>query len=311
MTYSKSKTRKTRKDYDPEAAKAARDDKLAALHARLAADVDELTKSENWQRMLELAGRFHNYSWRNLILIWSQLPSFTRCASYKTWQSMGRQVRTGAVAIVDGQEVHRGGLQILAPVFRAKTDDDPEDQNEQDRLIGWRLAYTFDVSQTEGEPLPEPVSRLQGEGPEGLFEGLVAHAEQLGFTVKLDADLNISAGTNGYMDPINKIIWIRPENDHAQQCKTLAHELAHALLGHGTEEFSDSRSRGEIEAESVAYMVCQTAGLDTSGYSLGYVGHWAPEGKHAEEIAKTATRVVGTARKILDRLEAHVELVAA
>jgi antirestriction protein ArdC len=300
MTYSKSKTRKIRKNYDPEAAKAARDDKLAALHAKLAADVDELTKTENWQRMLELAGRFHSYSWRNLMLIWSQLPSFTRCASYKTWQSMGRQVRTG-----------EKGLQILAPVFRPKTEDDPEDQDEQMRLIGWRLAYTFDVSQTEGEPLPEPVTRLQGEGPEGLFEGLVAHAEQLGFTLKYGADLNIPAGTNGYMDPVNKIIWIRPENDHAQQCKTLAHELAHVLLGHGTEEFSDSRSRGEIEAESVAYMVCQTAGLDTSGYSLGYVGHWAPEGKHAEEIAKTATRVVNTARKILDRLEAHVELVAA
>jgi antirestriction protein ArdC len=297
MTYSK--TRKTRKNYDADAAKTERDDKLTALHAKLATEVDELTKSENWQRMLELAGRFHNYSWRNLILIWSQLPTFTRCASYKTWQSMGRQVRTG-----------EKGLQILAPVFRPKTEDDPDDQDEQMRLIGWRIAYTFDVSQTEGEPLPEPVTRLQGEGPEGLFEGLVVHAEQLGFTV-LTEQPTASPHANGEMDPINKIIRVRPDVDHAQQCKTLAHELAHALLGHGTEEFSDSRSRGEIEAESVAYMVCNTAGLDTSGYSLGYVGHWAPEGKHAEEIAKTATRVIGTARKILDRLEASAELIAA
>jgi hypothetical protein len=85
----------------------------------------------------------------------------------------------------------------------------------------------------------------------------------------------------------------------SQACKTLAHELAHVDLGHGTATCTDSRSQAEVEAESVAYIVASTAGLDTSAYSFPYIGYWAPTGNEADVIADTAERVITTARRII------------
>jgi hypothetical protein len=102
---------------------------------------------------------------------------------------------------------------------------------------------------------------------------------------------------------------VREDLGPAQACKTLAHELAHVKLGHGTATCTDSRSQAEVEAESVAYIVASSAGLDTSAYSFLYIGHWAPAGKEAEIMADTAERVIATARSIVngpDTLERQV-----
>jgi hypothetical protein len=98
---------------------------------------------------------------------------------------------------------------------------------------------------------------------------------------------------------------IRVRNDigAAQACKTLAHELAHVELCHGTATCADSHSRAEVEAESVAYIVASASGLDTSAYSFPYIGHWVLAGKEAEVMADTAERVITTAQRILAGLE--------
>jgi hypothetical protein len=109
---------------------------------------------------------------------------------------------------------------------------------------------------------------------------------------------------NGSMTRSEMTVRVREDLGAAQACKTLAHELAHVELGHGAATCTDSRSQTEVEAESVAYIVASSAGLDTSAYSFPYIGHWAPTGKEADVMADTAERVIATARRILARLDA-------
>jgi hypothetical protein len=98
-------------------------------------------------------------------------------------------------------------------------------------------------------------------------------------------------------------VWVLPGLAEAQACKTLAHERAHMVLGHGSESCTDPRSRVEVEAESVAFVVLAALGLDTSGYSLPYVAGWAADGKELEAVVETADRVIGAAREILATIE--------
>jgi hypothetical protein len=109
---------------------------------------------------------------------------------------------------------------------------------------------------------------------------------------------------NGSMTRSEMIIRVREDLGAAQACKTLAHELAHVELSHGTATCTDSRSQAEVEAESVAYIVASSADLDTSAYSFPYIGHLAPAGNEADVIADTADRVIATARRILAGLDA-------
>jgi len=166
----------------------------------------------------------------------------------------------------------------------------------------------FSLSQTEGDPLPLPPRPvlLQGEAPPGLWDGLVAQLQELGFdvvTVPTSADLG---GANGVTNFTTRVVQVRTDMDDAAQVKTLAHELGHALLHEPARTGTDPRDihRGvlEVEAESVAYLVGAAHGMDTTGYSLPYVATWAGGKDPAATVRATAERVVRTARTILDAL---------
>ncbi len=233
---------------------------------RLAAAVDALVSSDQWAAWLESRSRFRDYSLGNTMLIAFQRPDASRVAGYKAWQSMGRQVRKG-----------EKGIAILAPMVRRIDDADGEKVDARDDsgrvIVRFRTVYVFDVDQTDGDDLPEgPCQRLESDsGLTDTIDALAGHAMAEG----LDIDRSEIAGeTNGYIDRGARRIVIDSGLSRDQSLKTLVHELAH-WHDLGCEEATYERDAAEIVAESVAYIVGQSLGLDTSSYSAGYVATWA------------------------------------
>jgi antirestriction protein ArdC len=270
-------------------ASADRSDRLASAHADLVTAVESLTSGDDWQRMLEMASRFHRYSANNVFLIMLQQPDATRVAGYRAWQSMDRQVRKG-----------ERGIRILAPCqYRYKVTDDDGTETSHVGIRGFTTATVFDVSQTDGEDLPDiRPELLEGDDVAGLWDALSAQVKKAGYTVER-GDCN---GANGRTDHGVHTVRVRNDVSDAQAAKTLAHELAHVLLHPDTAAYFQCRGRSEVEAESVAYLVCHAAGLATDGYSWPYLAHWSDG--NAEVVQETAGRVLEAARSILAGLGA-------
>lgn len=268
---------------------ATRTDRLQAAHDKLQKAVESIVSGEDWQRMLRTASKFHSYSFNNQLLIFLQRPDATRVAGFRKWQEMNRFVRKGEKSI-----------QIFAPCkYKTKVEDDNGDEQTLQQLRGFRVVHVFDISQTDGEELPDldavRPKVLDGDAPEGIWNVLVSQANAAGFEVTR----NQKGSENGYCDFLNRTIAVRPDVAPAQAIKTLIHELAHALL-HGDERPS-SREIAEVEVESVAYIVCNALGLDSGEYSFPYVTRWA-EGSN-ELVRQTAERAIGCAKAILEGLE--------
>ncbi|HET9772655.1 MAG TPA: ImmA/IrrE family metallo-endopeptidase, partial [Acidimicrobiia bacterium] len=144
---------------------------------------------------------------------------------------------------------------------------------------------------------PQRPQLLDGEAPAGLWDTLAGQVAAAGFTLTRS---EIANGANGVTNFALRTVTVAPHLSPAQAAKTLAHELAHVSMHTGTEYAAGCRGRAEIEAESVAYIVCSTAGLHSAGYSFGYVAHWA--GGDMKAIKETADRVISTARRHLDAM---------
>ncbi|EQD77939.1 protein containing DUF955, partial [mine drainage metagenome] len=233
--------------------------------------------------------RFHRYSAGNVLLILVQRPDASQVAGYTTWQSLGRQVRKG-----------EHGIAILAPVFPRKAtstqraaagggeqieQDDGEGQGARSP-VRFRVAHVFDVSQTEGEQLPEPpIHRLEGDSSEArwLLERLLEVARDEG--VKVEMAATDTGQANGFYRPATREIHVAHGLATDQKAKTLAHEMAHHLLEHGRGR-DPGRHAEEAEAEGVAFVVCSRFGLDTSQYSFGYVSAWAREARRASRRSR-------------------------
>jgi N-terminal domain of anti-restriction factor ArdC/IrrE N-terminal-like domain len=261
-------------------------DKLTEMHDRLAKAVESLVSGEDWKKMLELSRRFHTYSANNVFLILAQRPEATRVAGYRTWSSLGRHVMRG-----------ERGIAILAPcVYRARPldENDEHDHPELAKVLrGFRVVHVFDVAQTDGEPIPDvaPVL-LQDDAPASLWQLLADQVTSQGYQLSR-GDCRPANGTTNYA---TRTVVVRDDLAGAQATKTLAHELAHVLL-HGGSDHGDARSIVETEAESVAYLVCSSAGVVTDDYSFPYIARWS--NGDLELIRKTAERAIGCARRIL------------
>jgi antirestriction protein ArdC len=261
--------------------------------AKLRAGIAELTSSTAWERYLRYQSAFHAYSFGNVVLIAAQRPDATRVAGYRTWQRLGRRVRRGERAIW-----------ILAPVRTSRREPNlpPEDggasrTSRRSDIVCFRAVPVFDIGQTEGSPPPEVVHRLTGSERSEVYPALCSYADELGYVV---VDAELSGGANGECDFAARTIRVASANAVNQRIKTLAHELAHALL-HADER---DRALAELEAESVAFVVCAAVGLDTSAYSFGYVASWAGGGDVAQAaIRRSGERIGSTASAILRGLE--------
>jgi len=138
---------------------------------------------------------------------------------------------------------------------------------------------------------------LEGEGGAGLWDGLAAHVTALGYSL----ERGDCCGANGRTEHSTRTVTVRGDVSDAQATKTLAHELAHVILHPCTAAYFQCRGRNEVEAESVAFLVCRAAGLDTDGYTFPYVAGWADG--DAGKVRETADSVLSTARAILTALE--------
>ena len=170
-------------------------------------------------------------------------------------------------------------------------------------LRSFRSVAVFDVSQTSGEPLPEVTTRLLGEEPVYAFRRLSVVAGELGFRINFT---ELPGQRNGECDFTTSTIRIHNGLEPAQVAKTLAHEIGHAILHFPSEMPVEGMPRGlvELEAESVAYVVCHELGIDSSQYSLGYITNWAGDGKRAVHgIETSAARIRKASHVILDSLE--------
>jgi antirestriction protein ArdC len=236
----------------------------------------DLTSSAAWSNWLRTSRRFHRYSFQNQVLILQQRPDATWVAGYRGWLQLGRQVRQGERAI-----------RILAPCFTVMESRAGEEVPPP-TVLSFRVARVFDLSQTDGTELPQPVSNLMGEGSAAELTQLAERAWQLDFQVQFT---RLWGSRNGDCSHALRRIRVRDDLPRVHKLKTLAHELAHAVL-HGP-EFQGSRALAELEAESVAYLVCQELGVDSSDYSFGYVASWSGGGPEAARlIAATGGRIL-------------------
>lgn len=240
--------------------------------------------------------RFRQYSWNNTILIYSQKPAATYVAGYKTWQALGRQVSRG-----------EWGLTIFAPmILRIPAGEAAAEAPEEgtapvvSTCRGFRLVQVFDVSQTHGNPLPEPPPppRLLPGDDAGLLAKLQAFATGRG--TRILEEPPIVATANGQYHRKENTIRLRPTLPPLQKAKTLAHELGHALLH---QDLSGSQEIRKVEAESVAYVVLACAGFDAGAFSLPYLAGYTQD---PQVLAHQVGRILQAADTILTGLAAEV-----
>lgn len=254
---------------------------------KLAQDgLNELTEalkqghSETLKRFLEVAARFPRYSFRNVMLIAFQMPTATRVAGFHTWKSLGRYVLKG-----------EAGIGILAPlVGRQREQDDKVRRDSDDETVfGFRVVHVFDISQTDGEPLPgfadvngEPHERLQ------VLEQVVRDSG-------IELDYAPLPGSADGMSCKGKII-IRPSLAPRERFAVLAHEFAHELLHQQDRAPRPSKTIRETEAEAVAHVVCHAFGIDTTTNSSDYIQLY--DG-NADTLTGSLQAIQTTAAKII------------
>jgi hypothetical protein len=281
------------------------ENKVEGILKQLKAGVESIQQSDQFRLFLSTMGKFHDYSIGNMILIMLQKPQATHVAGFNTWKELGRWVKSG-----------EKGIAILAPVFPpaatcgkcgARVPRNAkfcpkcgEEVNLGEEMAAtpryFRAVYVFDLSQTEGKPLPEfEVPALSGEANEELFRKTLSLAGEQGLTVSFELKPEQDPGIKGFYT--GRLIWIRPEESRAQQLKTLLHEMAHyyteGVLG-------ISRKDAETIAESSAFAIGAHFGFDTGTRSFPYVALWSQDKKVLEENLASIRKVTG---KIIEGIE--------
>jgi hypothetical protein len=249
----------------------------------LATETDVARQSELFRDFLRCASLFHNYSWGNQMMIWTQRPAATRVAGYQTWQKMGRYVKQG-----------QKGIAIFAPmVFKKQEAAGPDGSVTVEKQQLWfKVVYVFDVAQTEGQPLPDLPTGCAGN-PGDLEQRLCAFAEGKGIRV----EVGDTGDAKGYAEQKGTHIVLSKALDAAERAAVLVHELAHCLLHFGESHHPNLMQR-ELEAEATAYTVAHHFGLDLqSNFYL------ASYGVKAADLLESLPIIQQTAHQIIDVVE--------
>lgn len=288
-----------------------RKDELEKISKQLEDGIKDVYKSERYKDYLTTMSKFHKYSYRNSLLIMMQNPAATCVAGYKAWQkNFNRNVKKG-----------EKGIQILAPtpVHVEKEMDklDPDtgkpildsDGNKVKEVVDviiprFKPVYVFDIAQTEGEPLPQLANELKGNIRE--YDDFITALKSVSpFKVEFE---DIRNGSKGYCSPIQHKIAIKEGMSQIQTVKTMIHEITHADLHVDNElRIPDGAERRteEVEAESVAFIVCSHYGIDTSDYSFGYIAAWSSN-KELEELGRSLASIQKQSSDLIDRIDAKL-----
>jgi N-terminal domain of anti-restriction factor ArdC len=243
----------------PSTAKSQTSKEVIAANVELLIEQLEAGHSEGLTAYLTAMGRFHRYSLSNCLEIARQMPSATRVAGLYAWNQLGRKVKKGSK-----------GIRILAPMvgIRRKKDSETEkDITKQNEpvLVGFRPAYVFDVSMTEGNPLPELEDRVTGDVGvyrERLIDFILTQGIELEFKDTIAPALGMSYG--------GKIV-ILPGQSAAEEFSTLIHEAAHELIHKSSRRTATTKTVRETEAEAIAFVIGTTIGLDNGRSSASYI----------------------------------------
>ena len=290
-------------------------DKLKEITDRLEQGITELFESERYKEYLRVMSKFHNYSFNNTLLIAMQKPDASLVAGFSSWKNnFGRSVMKGEKGIkiiapspfTVKQEVEKTDPQTGKPVIGK--DGKPVTEEKEIKVPAYKVVSVFDVSQTEGRELPDiAVDELTGDVDR--FKDFFAALEQaspvpVGFE-------KIEGGAHGYYHLEEKRIAIDEGMSDLQTLKTAIHEIAHAKLHDidlnapkEKQKLRVDRRTREVEAESVAYTVCQHYGLDTSDYSFGYVAGWS-SGKELAELRGSLETIRSTAAEMINAIDGH------
>ncbi len=282
---------------------------LKAITDKLEQGVSDVFSSDNYKQFLDTMAKFPRYSVNNTILIMMQKPEAQMCQSFTGWKEMGRYVKKG-----------EKGIKILAPApytiqrEQAKLDDkgnpvmdkdgEPIMESVEVKINAFKVVNTFDVSQTDGKELPS----IGVEELSGSVDGYGTFLEALKQSCPVPMTFEeIEGGAKGFYSQTEKRIAIQEGMSEAQTVKTAIHEMAHQKL-HAIENQTARQSRGskEVEAESVAYTVCQHYGIDTSDYSFSYVAGWS-EGKEMQELKASLNTIRRAASEMISSIDEKME----
>jgi len=276
-----------------------------AIAANVQALIEQLEQghSEGLTAYLTAMGRFHNYSFGNILEIARQRPNATRVAGLYAWNQLGRKVKRG-----------ERGIRILAPVIGVKRKKDAEAEKDirtqnQAVLVGFRSAYVFDVSQTEGKELPELSERVTGnvgEYRERLLDFISAQGIRLEFKESIAPALGMSYGGR---------IAILPGQGAAEEFSTLVHELAHEMLHKAERRTATTKTVRETEAEAIAFVVGKTIGLSTGRASADYIhlyhGNAALLTESLEVIQRTSAVILSALESVASASSSESSLAEA
>lgn len=310
----------TRKEYTPEERAAYNAQKQAEIEAtikRIDEGVKAVFQSDKYKEYLKFASKFTDYSARNTLLINLQRPDATLVAAYGKWKQLGRQVERGQT-----------GIEILAPVAyktnqvleteRPAVDEfgnqlyNPDGTEKMETVekpmtgLAFKKVYVFDVSQTSGKELPDPVTELTGDIDSARKEAVFAALKKVtGIDIEFK---DIKGGAKGYYSATNNEIVIKSGMSDAQTLKTAFHEAAHNLLHDPAKDIvtnKSPRNEKEVQAESVAFMVAERFGIDTSEYSFPYIASWS-DGKQLEQLKSALQEIQEAAKKISSEIESEL-----
>ena len=289
--------------------------KVKEITDKLEAGLKELFESEKYKSYLSTMSKFHNYSFNNTLLIAMQKPEATLVAGYQAWQkNFERHVNKGEKAI-----------RILAPApYKIKEERDkldpvtgemmfdengmPQKEETEVTIPAFRAVSVFDVSQTDGKPIPElEVNELLStvEGYEDFVQAL------MNISPVPIAFEDIPGDSKGYFSTAEKRIAVQENMSESQTLKTMVHEVAHSRLhdkevNHSMDIPVKDRNTKEVEAESVAFTVCQHFGIDTSDYSFGYIAGWS-SGRNMKELKSSLDTIRKTASELITGIEGAMQ----
>ena len=288
--------------------------RVQELTDKLEQGLQDLFNSDSYRNYLSTMSKFHNYSFNNTLLIAMQKPDATLVAGYKAWQkNFERHVNKGEKAI-----------RILAPApYKIKEERDKIDPVTQELLLdkdgnpqkeeveitipAFRAVSVFDLSQTDGKPIPELTAKELLSDVEG-YQDMIRAVEAIS-PVPIELE-EIAGDSKGYYDREAKRIAVQENMSESQTLKTMIHEVAHSKL-HSKEVEQDEQKRKdrntkEVEAESVAYTVCQHFGIDTSDYSFGYIAGWS-SGRDTKELRSSMDTIRRTASELITGIEEQLQ----
>ena len=274
------------------------EEKAALLHKRIRNGLKEVFESGSFSDYLKIMSRFHTYSVRNTLLILMANPNATLVAGYKAWsRNFNRYVKKG-----------ERGIPIFAytpskqTVEKELTDSSGKITVKKEEVIvpAYKVVYVFDISQTSGAPLPEPVKELRGK-----VDNYTSLLNSLRIVSPFPIEIRLIDGAKGFCDPDKKQIIVNTGMSEQQTVKTIIHEMVHAIK-HVQPSYipsgNNDRSVEEIEAECVAFVVCEHYGIDTSEYSFPYIAAWS-RGKELDDLLEICHSIQQLAEEIIDKID--------